>query len=56
MIPKLESAEYVADYRIRLRFADGREGEIDLAEELWGEVLNPSRMPPFFGGFGSTRS
>jgi hypothetical protein len=43
MIPKLESAEHVADYRIRLRFADGRQGEIDLADELWGEVFEPLR-------------
>ena len=40
MTPKLETAEYVADYRIRLRFADGRECEIDLAGELWGEVFD----------------
>ena len=44
MTPKLESAEYVGDCRIRLRFADGRRGEIDLADELWGEVTSPSRI------------
>lgn len=33
MIPKIESAQYVGDYRIRLRFADGREGEVDLESE-----------------------
>lgn len=43
MTPRLEAAEYVADHRIRVRFADGREGEIDLAEELWGEVFEPLR-------------
>ena len=41
MISKLESAEYVAAYRLRLRFADGRQGEVDLADELWGEVFEP---------------
>ena len=35
---KLESAEYAGGYRIRLRFADGRVGEIHLASGLWGEV------------------
>lgn len=51
MIPKLESAEYVADYRIRVRFADGREGEIDLAEELWGEVFEPLKDAAVFRRF-----
>ncbi len=51
MIPKLESAEYVADYRIRLRFADGMQGEIDLAEELWGEVFEPLKDPAAFRQF-----
>jgi hypothetical protein len=51
MIPKLESAEYVADYRIRLRFADGREGEIDLAGELWGEVFEPLKDTSLFRRF-----
>jgi len=51
MIPRLEIAQYVADYRIRLRFADGREGEIDLAGELWGEVFEPLRDPVIFRSF-----
>ena len=51
MIPKIESAEYVADYRIRLQFADGRQGEIDLAEELWGDVFEPLKEPSLFRQF-----
>ena len=51
MIPKLERAEYVADYRIRLWFADGRQGEIDLAEELWGEVFEPLKEVSVFRQF-----
>lgn len=51
MIPRLESAQYVADYRIRLRFADGREGEIDLENELWGEVFEPLKDPALFRTF-----
>ena len=51
MTPKLESAEHVADYRIRLRFADGRQGEIDLADELWGEVFEPLKDPSIFRRF-----
>ena len=51
MTPKLESAEYVGGYRIRLRFADGRIGEIDMAEDLWGEVFEPLKDPVLFQGF-----
>ena len=43
MTPKLDSAEYVGGYRLRLTFEDGRAGEIDLEDELWGEVFEPLR-------------
>ena len=43
MIPQLVQAEYVGDYRIRLRFDDGTMGVIDLANELWGPVFEPLR-------------
>lgn len=51
MTPKLERAEYAGDYRILVRFADGREGEIDLAQELWGEVFEPLKDPSVFRRF-----
>jgi hypothetical protein len=51
MTPRLESAEYAGGYRIRLRFADGRAGEIDLANELWGEVFEPLRDESLFRRF-----
>jgi len=51
MIPKLESVEYVSGYRIRVRFADGRAGEIDLTDELWGEVFEPLKDPAIFRRF-----
>jgi len=41
MTPKLESATYVSGHTIHVRFADGVEGDIDLADELWGEVFEP---------------
>ena len=41
MIPKVSEAKYQGDYRIWLRFSDGVEGEIDLQDELWGEVFEP---------------
>jgi len=41
MIPKIVEARYTADYRVWLRFADGVNGEVDLENELWGEVFAP---------------
>lgn len=51
MTPRLESAEYAGGYRIRFRFADGRIGEIDLANDLWGEVFAPLRDEALFQRF-----
>jgi len=35
------NAEYVADYRIRVRFNTGEEGVADLRDALWGPVFEP---------------
>ncbi len=35
------SAEYVAGYRIRLRFNTGEAGVVDLADSLWGPMFEP---------------
>ena len=34
-------AKHVKDYVIWLRFQDGTEGEVDLKDELYGEVFEP---------------
>jgi hypothetical protein len=34
-------AVYVGDYKVWLRFNDGAEGEVDLANELTGPVFQP---------------
>ena len=41
MIPRLVEARYVGDYRVWLRFKDGTAGEIDLCDEIWGDVFEP---------------
>ena len=41
MLPKLQNAKYQGDYRVWLEFADGVAGEIDLKEELLGEIFQP---------------
>ena len=43
MLPKVVDARYAGAYRVWLRFADGLSGEVDLANELWGEVFEPLR-------------
>ena len=51
MIPKLESAEYVGAYTLRIRFADGTEADVDLESELWGEVFEPLKDRDVFRSF-----
>ena len=41
MFPEIVDSKYVSDYKVWLKFDDGREGEIDLKDELWGEVFEP---------------
>lgn len=41
MILHVKEAKYQHDYVVWLRFNDGAEGEIDLANELEGEVFGP---------------
>jgi len=51
MIPKLSSAEYVRDHTIRVTFADGTVGDVNLETELWGEVFEVLRDPDTFRRF-----
>jgi hypothetical protein len=41
MILHVEEARYVRDFVIWLRFNNGAEGEVDLKDELFGEVFEP---------------
>ena len=51
MLPKLREAKYQGDYRVWLKFADGVEGEVDLENELWGEVFEPLKAKAVFANF-----
>lgn len=51
MLPKLQEAKYLSDYRVWLKFADGIEGEIDLEKELWGEMFEPLKDKNYFSQF-----
>jgi len=48
MLPRLVEAKYVHGYTLWVRFADGSEGEVDLKDELHGEVFEPLRDGAFF--------
>lgn len=51
MIAKLVHAEFVQGFIIHFKFADGVAGNIDLQDELWGEVFAPLRKPEVFQNF-----
>ena len=44
-------AKHVRDYVIWLRFNDGAEGEVDLSQELEGEVFEPLKDMNKFKAF-----
>lgn len=45
---KVISVEPREGYELRLTFSDGSVGDIDLTEQLWGEVFEPLRDPAIF--------
>ena len=48
MTPAIEDIRYIEGFTIWLKFSDGTEGEIDLSDELWGEVFEPLRDVNYF--------
>ncbi len=51
MTPQVKTAEYINGYCIRVSFADGKSSQIDLEDELWGEIFEPLRDPEYFKQF-----
>jgi Protein of unknown function (DUF2442) len=51
MIPKVVEANYAHDFTILVRFSDGTEGEVDLSQELHGELIEPLNNPEVFKQF-----
>ena len=51
MIPKVVEARYKRDFIIHLRFSDGIEGDVDLSQELHGELFEPLKDPAVFKDF-----
>ena len=48
MVPKVIEVRCVSPFIIHVRFAAGVNGEIDLENELHGEVFEPLRDPAYF--------
>ena len=55
MIPKIADVRYVSEFKLWLEFEDGREGIIDLENELWGEVFESLRNRREFKKFQMDR-
>ncbi len=51
MFIHVTEARYRGDYRVWLTFNDGASGEIDLANELYGEVFDPLKDKKLFMDF-----
>ena len=51
MIPRVIEAQYVKGYTIKIRFADGVVGEVNLSDELIGEIFQPLKDISYFKNF-----
>jgi len=48
VLPRIIKAEARGGHRLWVEFGDGSSGEIDLADELWGEMFEPLKDPAEF--------
>ena len=51
MIPRVVEARYVHEYTIWIRFNDGSDREVDLKDELWGQMFEPLKDLLVFRNF-----
>jgi hypothetical protein len=51
MLPHIVEGRYITGHTVWLRFSDGAEGEVDLANELYGPVFEPLRNIEVFREF-----
>ena len=51
MLVHVVEARATGGFRVWLRFNDGLAGEIDLADQLGGEIFEPLRDEGYFGAF-----
>ena len=48
MLPRVVDAQYVGEFTLHLRFADGTEGDVNLEKDLDGEIFEPLKNPSYF--------
>lgn len=48
MTPRIIEARPLSGFRLYVAFEDGRRGEVDLSQELWGPVFEPLKDPAVF--------
>lgn len=53
---RLARAEYRGGHRVWLEFEDGLRGEVDLFEEMWGDIFEPLKAPEAFSAFRVDRT
>ena len=51
MIPKVIKAQYAQEFTIHVCFSDGAEGDVDLSQELHGEIFEPLKNFAIFKDF-----
>ena len=51
MIPRVQEASYIGAFVIRISFADGVQGEVNLERDLEKEIFEPLRDVSYFRRF-----
>jgi hypothetical protein len=51
MVPDVIDAKYIKDYIIWVKFTDGTEGEVDLEDDLHGDIFEPLKNKDYFKKF-----
>jgi hypothetical protein len=47
-LPRIASVEPLEGFRLRLTFTDGLVHEVDLSDDLWGQMAEPLQDPDYF--------
>jgi hypothetical protein len=48
VLPRITSVEPLEGFRLRLAFTDGLVREVDLSDDLWGQMAEPLQDPDYF--------
>lgn len=47
-LPRVTNVEPLEGFRLRLAFTDGLVREVDLSDDLWGQMAEPLQDPDYF--------